>query len=112
MSRFVEPQARQAHIPFNDFHFFFQKCTELPAMALLKSVQRRRFLDDLFEAPLCRRCPGAANQQGDLADVGNIFEQIDKPDLADKSRYADQQEMPIRQVLTHRKTLDSRTFPE
>jgi len=44
--------------------------------------------------------------------LGNIFEQVHEPDLADKSSYADQQEVPIRKVLSHREAFDPRTFPE
>src|SRR5260370_40022166 len=108
----AEPQARQARVPFNDFQFFFQKRADLPSMALMEGIESRRILDDLFEAPQ-RGCGAvAANQQRDLADVGNVFEQIDKPDLADESRYADEKQMPIRQVLTHRETIDSRRLSE
>ena len=81
-------------------------------MALVKCVEGGRFLDDLFEASQRGSCPVASNQQRDLADVGNIVEQIDKPDLADKSSYANQQQIPRRQVLAHRETFDSRTFSE
>jgi len=44
--------------------------------AVLKSVEGRRS-STTFEAPQRGRCAVAANQQRDLADVGNIFEQID-----------------------------------
>src|SRR5260370_1428102 len=81
-------------------------------MPILERVEGRRFLDNLFEAPLRRRWGVAANQQRDLADVGNIFEQIDKPHLADKSRYADQHEVPVRQALTHGEPLHSRSLSE
>src|SRR5260370_12081123 len=112
LRRLVEPQAREAHVPFNDFHFFPQKRAELPAMGIMERIEGGRILDNLFEAAQSRRCAVAANQQSDLPDVGNIFEQIDKPDLADESRYTDEKQMPIGQVLTNRETLDSRSMSE
>src|SRR5260370_38815328 len=110
LRRLVEPQAREAHVPFNDFHFFPQKRAELPAMALMERIERGRILDNLFEAAQSRRCAVAANQQKDLPDVGNICEQISNPDLADESRYTEANQRPIGQVLTNRQTLDSRTM--
>src|SRR6266481_2474035 len=90
---FVEPKTRLADVSFDDFHFFFQKSPELTPVPVVKRVERGRFLDDFLEAPLGGRCAVAANQKGDLANVGNIFEQIDQPDFADESSHTDQQNM-------------------
>ena len=81
-------------------------------MAFLQRVKRGRFLHDLFEASLCGGRAVTSNQQRNFADVGNIFEQVNQPDLADKSGYANQQEVPLRHGFSNRKALDSRRFPE
>src|SRR4029077_16142210 len=46
----------------------------------------------------------------DFANVGNILEQVNEPNLSDKPGDTYEQEMTIRQIFTHRKTLDSRRF--
>ena len=112
MRRLIEPQARLAHVTFHHFHFFFEKSSKLSPMPVVKRVERGGFLDDLFKAPHSGRCAVAANQQRNLADVGNVFEQIRQPDLTDESGHSDQQKMPVRQVLADRKFFDSRSFPE
>src|SRR3989442_10984501 len=81
-------------------------------MALVEDIESRRFLDDLFEAAERRGGAVAANQQRDFADVGNIFEQVDKPDLADESRYADEKQMSVREIFAYRQAVDLRSFPE
>src|SRR6266446_7495662 len=106
----IETQARQAHVPFDNFDLFVQECAELPAVALVERIEGRRFLHDLLEAPLRRRYAVAANQQSDLADVGNIFEQINEPHFADESGHANQQKVPLREILANREAFDSRRF--
>src|SRR6266849_10850451 len=108
----IETEARQAHVPCDNFHFFLQEYAELPAVALVEGIEGRRFLHDLLEAPLRWCCAVAANQQGDLADVGNIFEQINEPHLADESGHANQQNAPVREILANREAFDSRHFPK
>ncbi len=81
-------------------------------MAILKRIERGRFLDDFLETAPRGGGAVAANQKRDLADIGNIFEEIDKPDLADEPRDAYQHEVPVRQILAHRETLDPRRFPK
>ena len=65
-------------------------------MALVDDIECRRFFDNFFEAAERGRRAVAANQQSDFANVGNILEQVDEPDFADKPRYTDEEQMPVR----------------
>src|SRR6059058_1538475 len=66
-------------------------------MALMESIEGRRILDDLLETAKRGGCAVAANQ---------------KRDLADESGYADEKQMPIRETLADRETVDTRSFTE
>ena len=88
---FVHAEAGLADVAFDDFYFFFEKSAEAPAVLFVKTVERGGFFDNFFEAALGGRGAVAADQQRDLADVGNVFEEIDEPDFADETGYADEE---------------------
>src|ERR1700687_532110 len=80
----------------------------MSAVAFLQGVKGRRLLDDFFEAPLRGSGPIAANEQGNLPNMGNIFKEIDEPDFADEAGYANEHDMTIGERLSNREPVDAR----
>ena len=64
----------------------------------LEGVEDRRLFDDFFEAPPRGGGALAADQQGDLADLRDVFQEIDQPDLADEAGDADEQDVLCRRA--------------
>ncbi len=89
----LEAQAGLADVAFDDFHFFAEERGEIRSVDFLQAIERGRFLDDFLKAALRGSRAIAADQQRDLCDVGNFFQQVHQPDLADEAGDADKQEV-------------------
>jgi len=109
---FIETEARQAHVAFDDFYFFPEKCAEFSAVSLVQRVKCGRLFHNFLEAALRRSGTVAANQERDLADVRNIFKQVYQPDLADEPSCSNEQEVSVRQRFADQKALHLRCIPE
>jgi hypothetical protein len=89
----VQAQARLADVAFDNFHFFPKERGEIRTMNFLQAIERGRFLDNFFETALSGGGTVAADEQRDFCDIGNFFEQVHEPDLADETGDADEHEV-------------------
>ncbi len=103
-----ETQSRLADVSFHDFDFFSQEVRQLGAVQFMQGIERRGFLDNLFKAALRRSCAVTPDQQRDLADIGNLLQQVHKPDFPDEAGHANQKQVLSGKRFTHIQALDTR----
>ena len=100
-----QSEPRLARIAFNNVHPFREKSCQTGAIALMKGVKDRGFLDHLFKTP--QRGIGLLppDEQVDSADFRQVREKVDQPDLSYETGHANQHDVPARQGAAYRQRM-------